>query len=294
MFGRALLALAMAASLPASSAVASEPAPEAAHVGDTYEITLVRESSEQGGDQSSGSSYDKDVIIERVIGVRPNGLELEYDLPKPAPGEQRASNWQFPARVFRPSRGPLELINRSELEARVDRWLQAAKWPRAICGHWIFTWNAFRIECDPQSVIETIEAFDLRRTDIREGARYQEKGGRAPGTLVRRGPSAEGATLSVELEADPDAVRRARAESDVAVGEIMRKPVTLDAALRARAKEMVSGTISITFEADPTGGLRRRTKISKLQIKTPDGGSERQTVTQTLTRRRIGASSRVI
>ena len=98
--------------------------------------------------------------------------------------------------------------------------------------------------------------------------------------------------MAVELEADPDAVRRARAESDVAVGEIMHKPVTLEAALRERAKEAVSGTISVKFDTDSDGNVRRRTKVTKLQTRKADDSSETEVVTQTLERRLISEPSR--
>src|SRR6185312_8972559 len=93
-------------------------------------------------------------------------------------------NWQFPARVFQPFGGPAQLLNGPELEARVDGWLKAAGWSRTACGHWIFTWDAFRIECDPQSVIKTVQSFDLRSADLREGAPYEEAEARGP--LVSR------------------------------------------------------------------------------------------------------------
>jgi hypothetical protein len=89
------------------------------------------------------------------------------------------------------------------------------------------------------------------------------------------------------MPVDPDAVRRGRAESDVVVGEIMNKPVSLDAALRERAREIVSGTISVKFETDPAGNVLRRTKVTKLDITRPDGRSETETVTETLERRLI-------
>src|SRR5205823_11729153 len=72
--------------------------PLAHQVGDTYEITLTRDSAQLGSDRSSGSSHDKDTIIERVIGLRADGVELEYDLTKGATAEERAGNWQFPRR----------------------------------------------------------------------------------------------------------------------------------------------------------------------------------------------------
>ena len=269
--------------LPAIVAGASPLAPQ---VGDTYEITLARDSAHKGSSGSSGSSHDKDTIIERVIGVRSDGLELLYDLPDTATADERARQWQFPARVFKPPGGPAQLLNGPELEARVDGWLRAAGLPRTACGHWIFTWTAIRIECDPQSVIKTVQSYDLRSADLREGAPYQEAEARDPGKLVAKaGP--DGTIFTVEMPVDPDAVRRARAESDVVLGEIMNKPVSLDAALRERAKDTVSGTISVSFETDPAGSARRRTKVTKLDITGPDGRSETETVTETLERRFI-------
>jgi len=263
----------------------AEPSQLAPQVGDTYEITRIQKSSQQSSDGSSGSSHDKDTILERVIGVRTDGLELEYDLPTAATADERGSNWQFPARVFKPYRGSLQLLNRPELEARIDGWLKKAGWSRSVCGSWIFTWNAFHIDCDAQAAIETIEAFDLRPADLREGGSYQVAEASRPGTLARKTGGPDGATFAVEMEVDPDAVRRARAESDVAVGEIMRKAVTLDDALRERAKEAVSGTISVTFETDSAGNVLRRTKVTSLEIKESGDRSTKQTVTETVERR---------
>ena len=94
-------------------------------------------------------------------------------------------------------------------------------------------------------------------------------------------------TLLVQEASGQLRSRLTSAESDVVVGEIMDKPVSLDAALRERAREIVSGTISVTFETDPAGNVRRRTKVTKLDIKGPDGRSETRTVTETLERRLI-------
>jgi hypothetical protein len=61
--------------LPAIAAHAGA-SPLAPQVGDTYEITLARDSAQKGSNGFSGSSHDKDTILERVIGVRADGLEL--------------------------------------------------------------------------------------------------------------------------------------------------------------------------------------------------------------------------
>src|SRR5690348_1709654 len=76
-------------------------APLASHVGDRYQITLTKESEQQGASGSS-NSHDRDTIVERVVGLRADGMELEYDFPPSIKPEERVSNWQFPVRIFKP------------------------------------------------------------------------------------------------------------------------------------------------------------------------------------------------
>lgn len=282
LFSATMVALLLLVNSASSQALNGAP-----KIGEEHEISKRYQTSEQASDGSSGSSSGRDTLIERVIGVREGGLELEFDLPKEATAEDRARSWQFPARVFRSTNGSMQLLNRPELEARIEGWLKAAGWTRAACGQWIFTWTAFRIECDPESVIKAIEPFDLRSAGIREGASHQEPEAKSPGLLTRKSIGADSATFAVLLEIDPDAVRRARAESDVAVGEIMQRPVTLDAALRERAKEDVSGTISVTIDTDPAGNIQRRTKVTKVETKGPDSRTQSQVVTETVERRSV-------
>lgn len=275
----------LAALLLMSTAACSESQKAAPIVGEEYEITKTYQTSEQGTDGSSGSSSGREVLLERVLGVRQGGLELEFDLPASATAEDRARIWMFPARVFRPANGPMQLLNRPELEARIDVWLTAAGWTRADCGRWIFTWNAFRIECDPESVIRMVEAFDLRSSDIEDGGTYRTAEARGPGTLARTSAGPDGATYSVVMEIDPEVVSRARAESDVAVGQIMQKPVTLEAALVERSNEDISGGVSVTFDTDLAGNIRSRTKVTTVETKGADNRSTVQTMKETTERR---------
>lgn len=250
--------------------------------GDAYEIRSSREMAQQGNDGSSGSSTDRDSMVARVIAVRDGGVELEYDLPKSATKEDRARNWQFPALVFKPAMGPMQLLNRPEMDVRVDRWLKAGKMTREACGHRIFTWNAFRIECDPQSVISTLEKLEAWPDDLREGAPYQDPGATGPSLLARNQ-----ASFVAEMEVDAEKARREHAEADVVVAEIMRKSLTLEAALRARSAEQISGKIVVTFDMDSSGETRRLTKVTKLETKGPGERVETQTVTETIEKRLI-------
>ena len=50
---------------------------------------MTRDSAQQDSDGTSGSSRDKDTITERMISMRADGLELQYDLPDAATADKR-------------------------------------------------------------------------------------------------------------------------------------------------------------------------------------------------------------
>jgi hypothetical protein len=284
--------LAMFVGLGLACAVRAAPVQFCEHIGDVFEIGRDVEATEKGTDGSNSSSTDRDTLSERVVGASQAGLELEYDLPKGTSEDNRARQWQLPARVLRPPSGPLQLLNRSELAARAATWLNRAGLTDAACGHWYFTWNAFQIECDPQSVVETIAGFELGPDNLVAGALYQDPQALSPAPLSARDGPPGSTILYGEMAIDPEAVRRGRAQTDVVVGEIMRKPVTFETALRAHSAEDISGTIAVTFDIDAQGHVRRQTKVITLNIKETSGRLKTRTVTQTLERRLVSRPPR--
>lgn len=267
--------------------VAAAPGPTLA-AGDQYEITRTSESVHANNDSlSSGSSSDRDTITERVVAVRDGGLEMEYDLPAGATAQDRANAWQFPARILKSAAGPARLLNAAELEARVDGWLKAGKLPRAACGHWFFTWNAFKIECDPASALRIIDGFDPGPDDLRVGREYREEGALAAVPLKTLTAGGSGSVFLAEAKIDPNFVRRSRAESDVVLAEISRKTLSFDAAFAAQARSDISGNITTTFETDSTGRAYRKTVATTIEIKGANGKVETQTARTVITRRKI-------
>lgn len=263
-------------------ALAGVPAAaRSSQAGNAYEITTDRE-TEQHGNQATGpesTSTDRDTYVERVKEVRPEGVVLEYDLPKDATREDRARTWQFPFRVFKANNGALRLLNAPELQARVDRWLKAAAMPRTACGRLIFTWNAFRIECDPQSVVRWLETITLPER-IDPQAQFTDHDARLPAPLTQLSAGKLIATLPI----DPDVIRRERARTDVSVAELMHTPLTFDDALRAHAAETITGTITVTFDVEADGEVRRRTRARVVQTAWENGRVDTETMTDTLTR----------
>lgn len=274
---------------PASAAAQGEargPQP-----GDRVEIRWESRSSFNAGD-SEGNSQSWNVYVERVIAVSEAGVVLEFDLPPDTSAEDRARTWRFPVRVLRPPGGPLQLLNRAELEARVIRWLARANWTREVCGRWIFTWTETKIECDPQAVVETIAAIDLPAVELGDGVEYRDRLARAPGLLRRETRGSGTGRFVVDLEIDPEAALRQRAEADAVVREIMGDGAELRAAQEARSADRISGTMRVTFETDAQGLPRQRTRIVELRIEGRNGRSETTTTTETVTRRRLSRSRR--
>jgi hypothetical protein len=265
-------------------AQASHPSSTA---GEAYVITQSYKTSEEASDGASGSSSGSDTLVERVIARRRGGVELEYDLPIDSTPDDRARTWQLPARVLRMDGARMQLLNSTQLEDRLAVWLKAANWDRSVCGRLIFTWNAFRIECDPQSIIRRLEEIDLSSQDLRDGASYLDARTGGAGRLVRKNCSSKGTIFSATIEVDPDKVRLERAETDVAVGELIQKVTSLETALRERSQEQVSGSISVVWETDDAGGARKRTKTTALETKRPDGTVEKRITIEVVERRRV-------
>lgn len=253
----------------------------AARSGEAYAVTQRYETSQDASDGSSGPSSGHDSWLERVITRRADGVELEYDLPTDARPEDRARSWQFPMRVLRLPDGRLRLLNAGQLDERLTAWLKAAKWDRSVCGRLIFTWAASRIECDPQAMLTRLEQIDVTAQDLREGASYTTAA-RGEGRLVR-----DGATFRTTLAIAPDTIRRERAEADVGVGELNRKPISLAAATQARSKDEVSGSMTVAWDIDAAGIARTRTTTTTVKVKRADGVVENRKVTEVVERRRL-------
>lgn len=264
-------------------AAGQEPTEERA--GDVYLIRM-QSVSETNGDGSSSSSRSSWTLEERVVGMRDDGVEVEFDLPRDASQEDRARNWQFPARILSSPNGEMQLLNGPELQARIRTWLQLGGFTEADCGRWIFTWDAFKIECNPQSVLETLSAVNLRR-NFDAGALYDEPAAGQPVALSAHGRDADGETLIAQLEIDPDSVRRGRAESDVVVAEIIREPISIETALQRWQAKQVSGTITATIVRDATGRVTNLTRRTQINIVDESGAEERQTSTTTVERNLI-------
>jgi hypothetical protein len=250
------------------------------HVGDAWLLTRDVETTERTDTGGTSSTTDRDALVERIAAVRPDGVEFTYDLPADADARERAFTWQLPLRVFRPTIGAPQLLDRAAMVARVDAWLKTAGLTRTACGRLIFTWNAFRIECEPETALAGVAAFRIEPTRPEAGAPYRDRLATGSVPLARTGPF----TLAATLPVDPAIVRRERAQADSALGELTEKAVTPEAADRRWATIDVSGTVRVTFTVDQHGDAVREVREATVTTRPPTGGSEIRTEIETLTR----------
>lgn len=250
--------------------------------GDTFELSQSYDTSSSGSNGSSSSSHGRTAILERVLAVGPEGVELEYDLPRSATEADRAREWQFPARMLRSPDGAMRLLNAADLSARLAIWLKKAKWDNSVCGRLIFTWNAFRIECDPQSVVATVANYDIGVIRPVDGGTYRDPAATAAGKLKKVSDS----HFVVTMEIDPAVIRKERADVEIGVGEISGKPITLDVAMRNHAADAVSGTVTVTFDTDDLGIAWRQTREMKFDVRV-GSVTETEVRTNTIVRRRL-------
>lgn len=254
-------------------------------VGDKYQIFLER-TSETSGDRSTGESNSRYALIETVIARRTNGIELEFDLPEDTPPEDRARNWKFPVRILKQKGRSYELLNEQQLHDRVQAWMEKWNITNEMCGRWVFTWTAIKLECDPASVINFLEPFDLRIRDLYDGALYREPYALEPARLNAEAGDSGRQTYIARMKINPDRIRRDRAEGALVVAEIMGEgPETLESALKAQADDQITGSITTTFETDDVGRVIRRVRLIKIETTFgEDAATKREIITETVIR----------
>lgn len=282
--GRLVISFAFVSVMLASGLASAQVAET---VGDVYELRSVEE-SEFSSASSSGSSESRNVMIERVIAVRGDGsIELEFDLPKDTSAEDRSRNWRLPIRVLKRPGETLELLDREALAARNRAWLQNWKIPESACGHWVFTWTAFKIECDPEAALASLTAFDLR-PHLSDGALYTEAGILHPVPLQATRLEDGRLVYRAELEMDPEAIRLSRAEQAVAIAEMTgQPPLPLEKALEAASGDSILGKLAITFEVDEQGQVTRCVRVAITEITGANSKQERNVTTTTIERRKL-------
>lgn len=189
------------------------------------------QTSSQSSNGSTSSSSGREELKEEVVAVTPEGTEVRIDLPDSSTAEERKREWLLPARLFYPRSGLPRRLDSADAERRLADRLTAAGLEPKACGTWYFTWNAFKVECDPNAIIAVVAEYRLRSIDAQEGALLRDAMASEPAALRK-----DGKALVASFTLDPVTMRRSSAASDVVVGQITGQPVTLEKALGRRER----------------------------------------------------------
>ncbi|MGV6852292.1 MAG: hypothetical protein ACWA5R_08985 [bacterium] len=187
----------------------------------------------------SGSSRTRNAIIERTIGKKDGGLELEYSFPQADIPENNA--WKLPARVLIMPGKSIELLNESEIESRLENYLQKHPEIRKQCGGVVFTWTAFEIHCNTNHVVDVIESYNLYLGPLSEGKLYEEPGTLAPVPLREISTGGSNLLLEVKLVLDPE---RLQLEYEKSIEQVAA--ITGDS-----ASSIMNSSLKLTGEEKP-------------------------------------------
>ncbi len=271
------LLTALALSVTATSAAANNPP-----VGASYEVWVEQETASES-ENGSGSSQSNSARQVTILADGPDGQTIVYDLPPDTTEKDRARTWQWPAKIVYAADGTARLLEREAHEARLTDWLKLANWTREVCGQWIFTWNAFYIECDPDAVIEDATAYKLPPADLAVGVMFARNGTVAPVPLVERALDDGRVVLEADMVLDPDYVRAEMVESDLIVAQIMGNPLTPDEAKAAHADDVIAGTITVQFDLTAAPDEWVRKDVTQMTVDEGEGDIETRKATRVTT-----------
>lgn len=278
------LALAgMAGGMPA---FAREPA-QTEHYTITTRYSTVFEGGDSSGSSRGGNAYREEVRTD-AEGCRIRIFDIDdADGPK-----RPLAAWQMPI-VLRECPGAAVVIaNRDEMLARRDAFLAAMNVTAEVCGSHYFTWNVFRIECDPDESLARLADFDLVSVRLEDGAEYALPGTGTSVTLRRQADGLPGQLVFAGCAVvDPDYMRENAAETIRVVAEVSGEKVTKDEAIAQIAGHQFSGKRTITFVAEPGAGLITATQTGEMREIDADGAIETRKIEVVTTRQRVEAAS---
>jgi hypothetical protein len=253
--------------------------------GDVFEISRAYQTQNEASDgSSSGSSSGRDELHIRVIASDQNGTQFDIDHARATPPEARASSWILPVRIFRPAAGPARLLNREELERRRDDWLRGAGLTQESCGRWIFTWNAFQVECDPALALAMLAEW--LPDDPVAGGNYAHPMSETT-TPWRLQGAGQGELLAAEVPISSDRVRAAWRQMNEITAQILGRPSIVGDDAAEQEDSRIDGMISATFERAEAGMVTRLTEVIRRTAVSGDNVTETTVERRTLERRQV-------
>ena len=249
-----------------------------------YETSSV---SSDGGSNSSSSGRQS--LIETVVRNTDDGVVLRYDLPRDEAGNAKTGFWYFPADVLEKPDGSLELLDVDSVKSRIDHWLTQRNIPREACGLWTHGGGfPYQVDCNPNSILDQIEAFDLRIPALDAGAEFPHAMANSPGILERLTAPRTGYFVTVSI--DQQKARSEEAKNALILAQMLKQDLSREQAESDAAQTDIRGSIRMQFDLGPTGSVVRLSNRTSVVVKNPDGTSETRTSLVTVERHDVEAA----
>ena len=270
--------------------LAATPSLAAADGPDQYEIS-VRYETRSEGNGSSGSSSGSNLYSEVAYPTQGACRTRRFDGIDDPERKRPLADWQLPVEVRECDDQPPVIVNQKEMLARLDAFLAAAKVSREACGKHYFTWNVFKIECDPETVLDTVAGINLGGIPLHDGADYEvpRTGIRVTLALVETTPDGRH-TFTSSGAIDPAFLRQEAANTIMVVTEIMCEAVTREQAIAQMEDYQFSGEAKIVLVDDPATGTITQTVTSDVREVNAIGEVETRWTETVVTRQRAGTA----
>ena len=253
--------------------------------GEKYSI-LVSYETQTESENSSSSSRGRTLYSEQIISDSGDCSIKRFDIVDEERRERPLAEWQWPVEVENCGNGDRKILNLPAMEARLSSFLAAAEVPQDKCGRYYFTWNVFKVECDPQAILSNIETIDLGSLTLVEGAEYV-RSGTPDSTLLRKVTAEDGKTkLKAVFAIDPSQFREETAQSQVIVQELTGEAISYEEALAEAQVIEVAGSTTIEFEIASDRSEITQTTVTTATIDEPGEGRETQASKVTILRKR--------
>jgi len=237
------------------------------------QITYKRISKHESSTGGYGNSASHNAVLENIISNKDGFLEVEYSFANDV--KWIFDEWKLPARVSINSDSTLDLLNRSEIEARLQRLIESSPKVKRYCGENALARHSIMIDCDIDDVLDTLQTYNLHLGELADGSMYLEQGVLRAEPLARKDTSGSQAIFVVDLNMDPAHIREDYENnlrrSAAMTGNTFESILASDLNLSEGETPVYAGKRTVTISTDLSGNVQ---KIERSTLITINGGSQ--------------------
>jgi len=268
---------------------ATQSVAQASDAPEVFEIIIRYETRSEGNrmtGSSSGGYHYREEVYARTGDCRLRRFDVVDDPEHSRP----LALWKMPVLLRECAGQPAEIANREAMVARRDAFLSAAELPPEACGRHYFTWDVFKIECDPEAVIDTVERIDLSSLALQDGAHFLVRDTETRLTLTQAESGPDGRrTFTGRGTIDPEVLREQKASAIMVIAEVSGEEISLEQAMARIAEHRFAGEVSVKLMEEPAEDRITLTVVSETSETDAEGNTETRWGEEVTIRERVEA-----